>query len=325
MKRNYKLDRMRIWAAILVVLIHVTAFLPRENRENINNYYWYRPILNMGVPYFFGVSGYLLQKKSDDYFKKYSKNIGAMFLIYSIFYVMVDIVLVWITRGDLFFAMREWMKQFQWVSLINGTWGQFHLWYLFALMVGAYVLGWFIQHQLSPQRIFLGALIINLIYWMIPESTWLNDVFIYGGVLKALLYISLGYCLAESKPIYIFKGWQIILLAILFSLVYNYSDYGILSDVMLLVITYGWLSNVFYDPSQYNLLNEMSEYSLDIYVMHIFFLKIIQTYGEGTVWTWLHHDGLYTLLVSCICIFGSMLVYPVFKKVIFEPLHRLLL
>ena len=321
--RNYKMDRMRIWASVLVVLIHVTAFLPRANRETINNYYWYRPILNMGVPYFFGVSGYLLQRKSEDYFKKYAKKMGTMFLIYSIFYVLVDIIIVWLTRHDFLFAIREWFKNLSWSTILNGTWGQFHLWYLFALMMGSFLLGWLIQKKIPVRWIFLVALVINGIYWVTPSIPWVEDIFLYGGVLKALLYISLGYYLAETKPVYIFKGWQIILLAVIFSWVYNFAEYGFLSDMMLLMITYGWLSNVFYDPSQYTLLNEWSEYSLDIYVMHVFFLKIIQTYGEGTIWTWIQHDVVYTIIVSLICIFGSVLVYPVFKKMIFDPLDRL--
>ena len=41
---NYKVDLVKVWASIAVVLIHVTAFLPNYDKDTLGNYMWYRPL-----------------------------------------------------------------------------------------------------------------------------------------------------------------------------------------------------------------------------------------------------------------------------------------
>jgi peptidoglycan/LPS O-acetylase OafA/YrhL len=67
----YRLDAMKFFCIIAVVLIHVTGFLPSNGLATMSNYYIYRYLLDIAVPFFFAASGFFISSKSGT---EYSEN-----------------------------------------------------------------------------------------------------------------------------------------------------------------------------------------------------------------------------------------------------------
>lgn len=321
---NYKVDLVKVWASIAVVLIHVTAFLPTYNKDTLGNYMWYRPLLNIAVPFFFGVSGYLLSRKPVSYFKKYFRNIASMFLIYSVFYAVFEAVLLFIKHQTVSTAFTEWWQQRGWLSLINGTWGQYHLWFLFALMISAGVYGFLYTRGVSSCNIFLIALVIDVLYWLFLRDTIMSEVFKYGGVIKGFVFVSMGYYLEEHDPPFSVTKYPIIIAGILYVVIFNYCSNPLISELTLIGVTFLLLTNVIHTPGQETWLSQWSDYSMEIYILHVVFIKIVQLYGEVSFWNMVKNDVLYTIILSAICVVGSIICYPFVEKWIYQPFRGFL-
>lgn len=321
---NYKVDLVKVWASIAVVLIHVTAFLPNYDKDTLGNYMWYRPLLNVAVPFFFGVSGYLLSRKPKNYFKKYYRNIALMFFIYSAFYAIFDGVLMLIKHQSFELALKEWWQQRGWLSLINGAWGQYHLWFLFALMIASGVYGYLYTKGISSRTIFIVAIAIDVIYWLFFRETILSQVFKYGGVIKGFVFVSMGYYLEEHDPPFNVTKYPIIIAGIIYILIFNYCSSPLVSELALMGVTFLLLTNVIHTPGQETWLSQWSDYSMQIYILHVVFIKIVQLYGEVSLWNMVKNDLLYTLLLSAICVIGSILVYPWIERWVYKPAKELI-
>lgn len=89
--KNFSLSSIKVIAAISVVLIHTSYLIFADGVANLSNYYWYRPFLNFAVPFFFAASGYLLSLKEVEYFRKYTRNILRMFIVYTSLYYLYDV------------------------------------------------------------------------------------------------------------------------------------------------------------------------------------------------------------------------------------------
>ena len=322
MKYNYKADQMRLAASIAVVLIHVTSYLPNFDRETLINYYWYRPFLNIGVPFFFGVSGYLISKKGHRFISRYCQNIGLKFLVYSIFYTVLDLVMMVSKHMDVPKAIAEWWDQRNLYSLINGTWGQYHLWFLFALMISAYLYDRFRKNQISNQKLFAVMMIFNILIWTLPKMDLIDQVFRYGGILKALLYLSMGAYIAHRQPGFVVTKWHIILMAVIYAVLFNFSPFAILNELGLTAVTYLLLDNIIHRPGHETWLNQWSSMSLDIYVLHVLFLKLVEQYGAKKLWSWFNSDLLYIMVLMLISVIGSIAMYPIINRWFFNPLQK---
>lgn len=321
---NYKVDLVKVWASIAVVLIHVTAFLPNYDKDTLGNYMWYRPLLNIAVPFFFGVSGYLLSRKPKNYFKKYYRNIAQMFLIYSVFYVGVEIILMFIKHQEFSVALKEWWELRGWLSFVNGTWGQYHLWFLFAQMIAAGVYGFLYTHGMSSRKILWLAIGLNVIYWLALRETILVEVFKYGGAIKGFVYLSIGYYLEEHDPPFNVTKYPIIFAGIVYVVIFNFCSSPIVSEFALMGVTFLLLTNVIHTPGQETWLSQWSDYSMQIYILHVVFIKIIQLYGEVAFWNMVKSDLLYIILQSAICVLGSILIYPWIERWIYQPAKDLI-
>lgn len=324
MKYNYKLDQVRIWASIAVVLIHVTSYLPNYGRETLENYYWYRPLLNLGVPFFFGVSGYLLSAKDDSFVQRYCKNISFRFIIYSLFYVLVDGIILISQHQDVIQAALAWFNERNLYSFLNGTWGQYHLWFLFALIFATYGVGRLISSGWDIRRIFLFCLLLNGLIWLLPATEWLEMLFRYGGIPKAMLYISLGAMAVQFPPRLRIHRWHIAGLGLFYILLFNFSQFSLLNELGLVALTYLLLVYVIQRPGEYSWLNRWSDMSLNIYVLHVLFLKMVQLYGEAKLWDWFNSDLLYILVLLSVSVLGSILVYPLVNRFFFDPMEQIL-
>lgn len=324
MTYNYKADQVRVWASIAVVLIHVTSYLPNFGRETLHNYYWYRPFLNIAVPFFFGVSGYLLANKGQAYIKPYIKGIGLKFMVYSLFYLMLDWLIQYFVDFDGLASLSRILQERTLYALINGTWGQYHLWFLFALMVSAYLFGWLRSKGFSSAYIFLASLALNLILWILPKNELVDQIFRYGGLLKGILYLSMGAFISDRPSNFPVGKWLVLFMGLVYALLFNFSPFKLLNEFGLIAVTYLLLKNVIDRPGHETWLNAWSALSLDIYVLHVLFLKLVRLYGESRLWAWFNSDLIYILVLLLICVVGSVLIQPLVDQLFFRPLRRAL-
>jgi fucose 4-O-acetylase-like acetyltransferase len=88
----YRLDAIKFFCIIAVVLIHVTGFLPSNGLATMSNYYVYRYLLDIAVPFFFAASGFFISSKTGtEYIGKYAKKIFIMYIAFSSFYIITNV------------------------------------------------------------------------------------------------------------------------------------------------------------------------------------------------------------------------------------------
>lgn len=173
--RNITIHIVKLVAVVLVVGIHVTNPL-EEFGEYLNNFFQ-QGIARIAVPFFFAVSGYYLyaniSSKGPYYFKKYVKRIiliaAVWGLVYMICYVPDKIVL----------------DQQNWIKVIKIIWtylfGYYHLWYLTALVIGAFGICYVATHRLLNSNLFLilcGTLYLIGCFFNVYDVYVENDLFL---------------------------------------------------------------------------------------------------------------------------------------------------
>nr|WP_170169185.1 acyltransferase family protein [Mesobacillus subterraneus] len=125
---NYTIDAMKFISVVAVVMIHVTVFLPHRNLATISNYYIYRHALDIAVPFFFAVSGYLISGKGNmGYISKYAKKIFTMYVVFSILYIFIRFLFIGTDRMFLdkafWVSARILVESLTVTNLLNGTIG----------------------------------------------------------------------------------------------------------------------------------------------------------------------------------------------------------
>lgn len=130
--RDYNMDLLRVVAAFMVIVIHVSAYnfgdTPSKSTEWLS-YNFFDSIVRSAVPIFLMISGAcFLNKKTQGNVKKiYSKNILKLlivFIFWSIVYALFSLYTGRITKGQVI------------DSIITG---HFHLWYL-PTIIGIYII-----------------------------------------------------------------------------------------------------------------------------------------------------------------------------------------
>lgn len=153
----FAVDFFRLVFAIGIVALHLS---PLENVNNVWNYFLVNVLTRLGVPFFFLVSGFFLQKKLDDFgkVKTYIVRLLQLYLIYTLLY-LPQIIYGYMNGGDsplrnAFAFMREF--------LFVGSYLQ--LWYFVALMAATLLLYWLVKKlRLSDKRITVIVLVIYVI------------------------------------------------------------------------------------------------------------------------------------------------------------------
>lgn len=129
-KRDYNIDLLRILAAFMVVLLHVSAQywgLERYNTLYFNIFNIYDSLVRSSVPIFFMISGiFFLSKKEIDIKKLYFKNILKLIILFIIFSLIYELYFMHV-RGE----HPEFIE-----TLISGP---LFLWYIPAI-IGLYVI-----------------------------------------------------------------------------------------------------------------------------------------------------------------------------------------
>src|SRR5699024_5739697 len=99
--RNHHLDVIKLLASMAVVVIHVTG--------NTTGDKYYKPVLDLAVPCFYIITGYLVGQRSQEYLINYVKSIAKLYLKAWVFYWLVDSVVLGVGLG---INLKEYIKDF---------------------------------------------------------------------------------------------------------------------------------------------------------------------------------------------------------------------
>ena len=237
--RNYNLDLLRILAAFMVVLIHVSAqnwYITPSNTFTFNIYNFYDSLVRSAVPIFIMLSGvFFLNPQKEKKIKEiFSKNILKLILIYilwSIIYYCYDVFIQHTKELNLTSFI---------ISTINGP---YHFWYI-PVIIGLYTISPIlikITQNKNANQIFKYLFIIFMISCTLKTITSISFI-PYIEHLKNIInkmpiniicqyysYFLLGYYmhnfdipLKKRKIIYILGILSVVICAFLTFIVSNY-------------------------------------------------------------------------------------------------------
>lgn len=292
MQRVYSIDFIKCFAIFAVVLIHT---YPKDNELGL----FLNTLSKFAVPFFFAASGYLLGQKmlNNPSRSAYAKNnIMKLLKIYGCwlaFYITYDICITALTNVMNGFPIKQSLVNyfsdgFNPLSIIYyGTSSSgYQLWFLPALIWSTILL--LIFHKFKQIKFLLaGSLILNLIglfgqsysgIWGISLPVDTRDALFFG-----LFYTTLGFFFAQNiqsikltspKTTYIglIIGF-IILQNIERSLLGVLSNY-FLSTLFLTVVLFLFVINN-KSLGQGSFLSKIGANSLGIYVIHVFFINLV--------------------------------------------------
>ena len=207
MTRNYRVDALRLLAAFLVILIHVSAKYwltypitdPHWNAVN-----FYDSLARPAVPLFLMISGMFLlrpEKKIDGktLWQKYIRRVLILFVFWAAFYASFRDILYPILSGQKIVFKNVLTTFFQ---------GNYHLWYL-VMLFGIYLILPFLKKIAEDKKLLeyflLLTLVITVILPMI-KSPYIKEFvgnMYFSFTLGFTGYFMLGYYLTR----YPLKDW----------------------------------------------------------------------------------------------------------------------
>lgn len=325
--RLYKIDEIKFICAVLVVMIHVTSYLPQQSLNTFINYDIYRPLLNIAVPFFFTVSGIFMAfkyKNSEGFtgiMQKYSIKILTMYLSFTIFYLCFRYLLIISDRVILKTSFHETSKYFfeglNMKYFVNGSIGSYHLWFLTSLLIASLFIILFTHFKCSPSLIF----IISIIQYIAYSSGifTLNNVFDFGGVPLAFLYVSLGFYIGYKQNFEISKPLIGFFVSILFYWILNKTG---ISEFPLLLSIYYLTVYAMQNPGRPTKLANLGQHSLNIYILHIFIQQIIDKvliyFGTEKYYElWMYYP-----ITIILCVVLSIYSFPIINRVFYKPAEK---
>lgn len=294
MERNYAIDFIKFFAILAVVVIHTVP------KDHLIGLFILDNLSRFAVPFFFVTSGYLFGKKVMDhknpseYFKKYVIRIAKLYVCWLVFYTIYDVLIICQNGSE---VQQELTKYFDEFTLLNilyygkGTSG-YQLWFLTALIWSMIILYGFFRLK-KVTTLLIISLVLNLIglfgqsysiFFEIPIST--RDALFIG-----LFYTTLGFFFAY----YIEGKYQEALqrsnktylsLFVFFSILQVIEGYMV---DKVLSGSYGeyFISTIFLTTSLFLyvltnqqlgkgwFLTKIGGNALGIYIIHVFFIDII--------------------------------------------------
>jgi peptidoglycan/LPS O-acetylase OafA/YrhL len=336
MKKDYyySIDFFKAIAAFCVVLIHLTTFLPANNLATFGNYYIYRSFLDIAVPFFFLTSGFFLGKKilnkNDlNFIIGYLKKVVGYYVIFSAFYLLFKLFLAIyksiISDQYLPTMIVGVIKSITFKSLLNGSVGSFHLWFLASLIYACAILYLLLRIKLNEKFILVLTIFAYLLY-----STKLFDgpeLFQHGSIMLGLLFVNIGFYLSRTNDISKIK--YPVFYSVIFGLIYFASVYiqWRISGVVLAIWGFYLLIVCMKYPSlgKNTWLIKLSKYSLAIYILHIFvrdvFLQVLIYLNINQFYTWYP----YYIIGFTICIIVPVFIYNPMYSFIINLKNKLIL
>ncbi len=326
MKEKGTINILKFLFALGIIALH-SGFLLETNY----GFFIHALLFRLGVPFFFICSGYFMGNINKTNFLKYLKKIIPLYLILSIFYLILNLLRFnCLTAGN----------------IINGLWyiiigkSQSIMWY-----VGALITSTIILLHLNNKKKLKVALIISLILYIIGLSfntyaflikensfKFLYDFLVQkfennsNAFFLGFLYIGMGYYIRnyyEVKDAHKNKIRNIILLIIGFAILIT--EVGLIKEHLDLVSNYEYyLSHLIIIPSLFNLsLNTklvlktsyLRKTSTYIYYFHYAIIILLIKLRDSYNFVKLNNPKTFYLLTVAITIFISTVIYLIKNKI----------
>ncbi len=293
-KRIVYLEALRVFASILVVMIHVAS--QNWKIADINSFDWqvmniYDSFARVAVPLFVMISGAIFlnperQIPIKNFYTKYAKHIFIIFIGWSLFYACMYAK----TPKDFFTRFVG---------------GHYHLWYLY-MLIGLYMVTPLLKKICDDKKLVEYFLLLSLILTSfiptiikIPYFKWVSDPFgslHYHFTLGYVSYYMAGYYFhhydlnkKQRQIIYLLSvcGFLFTVLSTRYMSIANQTAYkGFYNNFMIGVVLEAVGLFVFFKNSQFKFEKPIlwiSNYSLGVYLVHIFVIDLLKKIGIHTL------------------------------------------
>lgn len=260
----------------MVVLIHSTTYMAEPGIGNFYNYYFIRRILNFAVIFFFAATGYFISQHKD-YKKimKSTKKIFNMYIFSSLLYLGLRTVLFlldYLRDGKPFIkSVISMFRNISIVSIVNGTFGSYHFWYLASLMICLIIFYYLIKNNAST----VTVVTVSILFFLSYRLNWFDygELTRYGGFPTAIISMMIGYVAAEMGPNIKFSKFLSLMSICIYSILL-YKEFVLLSEVFFYGSVFFAILYCKFNPGKESALSRMGNESLYIYIMHEFIVKI---------------------------------------------------
>ncbi len=200
MNRKINIDYCRLFAAIMIVAIHV---YPLQSFGDSIDYMVTRVMFRIFVPFFFMITGFFLLPKAIDDFsklKRYSVKILKIYVISTLIYLPIQIYSGYFSS----FTVLGFLKDL----LFDGMF--YHLWYFPALLFGIWVTYFCVQKKISFVFcvLFLIGLFGDSYYGLISDIPFIRSfydlLFVFSdytrnGLFFAPIFLYIGYWCSKKN------------------------------------------------------------------------------------------------------------------------------
>lgn len=306
-KRIYYIDLLRTIACLSVVMIHVSASYVIKDFGTIN--FWigniFDSISRIGVPLFVMISGCLMLDEKYDLNKeklvKHIKKLLKFFVFWSFFYCIVYQIHISVIMN---------VKEINFFEIVKRFFiGHYHLWYIY-MIIGLYlispILRLFVNKEnvkyiryfivlsvifnfIIPQIIYIGSYYTNWFEILNEMLEYINVKFVGGFTTYFILgwYLN-NYQIEKKKVLYICGIISFILIVIMTGILSITQNNAIqmygnttITVLMYSVMVFYFIKEKFkVNNKEYDIINNISNYSLGIYAIHPFVIKIMYMFTE---------------------------------------------
>lgn len=316
-KINYNIEKFRVIASIMVIVIHVSSYIKIEGLNTLMNFQIYRGVTRVAVIYFFAVSGYLIsKKKSPKRINNSILNTIKLYIYSSSIYIGLNTLVVILKKILLNESLKKGLlvvlKRINIINILNGTFGSYHLWFFSAYIITLLFYFYFYKNKLS----FKTVTIITFFLLITSKLKLINynRIIIYGGGFPdALLAFWVGTLINEYPNKYKFD-YLMIPIFLLFVSLFDYKNLGGISFLLLYVSVYLLLSHYHNNPGKESKLSKYGKHTLSVYIYHDIILKLVRLmwdyFGVNYYKYWYIDFPLVIIL--------SLLLSPVIHKYLYK-------
>ncbi|MFC5282726.1 acyltransferase [Pedobacter alpinus] len=317
-------NTLRVIATIAVITIHVSSnAILKHNTLPFSNWGFalvFSSISRFSVPIFFMLSGALLLQKDEGIHQFLSKRflkIIPPLIFWSLVYIFYDAFIV----AKKAFTITNFIA-LKWDELLNGS--QYHLWFVYTLL-GLYLFipiirKWVKQASIKELSYFLAIWLISFLFTIPSIKQFLPKIELsnFAGYLG---YMVLGYFLMQIHikkkyaAIFALLGLAVIIFGTYYLAITNHrlSKNYFVNNLNYPVFIYA--VGVFMHFKNYEIQNQylkgiinfINKYSFGIYLVHVLFIKILNTADIN--WKMAHPAISIPFTVLTCLVLSTLLVY----------------
>jgi surface polysaccharide O-acyltransferase-like enzyme len=343
MKRNYAIDYIKFYAIFAVLLIHAGPF-EETSLLGIDGYYIdfaIDTLSRFSVPFFFISSGYLFGKKITSnrdmsiYFSKYTSKLVKIFVCWFTFYFLYDLVVKILFQSFNILSMSEilaYVKESIHLEVFfYGESSGYQLWYLAALVWSIVIL--FIFANINRLNLLLLiSLILHLAGLFGQSYSGLISLPFdtRDGIFFGLFYTTLGAYISNHQEVierFLLKvnpkSFITMLVVSSFLLLAERSITVFLFEgeigdyfIFTLPITLSLFLLALYKPElgKGSLFTKIGAESVGIYVIHVFFIKVIKLIVDINQFSWVYETFIWNLIFTPLVLVLSYTSYSALQK-----------